>query len=915
MTPIDRLKSLTSGAAAGRRAMARRMAGMALAAIVGAAIPAGADPTPPDGSATRRGEALVIGHRGASGYLPEHTLAGYELAIKQCAAFIEPDLVSTSDGVLVARHENEISGTTNVADRVEFAGRRTTKTIDGVAVTGWFTEDFTLAELKTLRAKERIPEVRPQNAAQDGKFPIPTLHEVIDLAKSSRTCDGKAVGVYPETKHPSYFRSIGLPMEDELVRVLHANGYEGRQAPVFIQSFEVSNLQALAKKTELPLVQLIDCSGRPADFAAVGDPRTYADLVTPSGLSFVATYAQGIGSCKDVLIPRRPDGTLAQASPVIHDAHDAGLVVHGWTFRRENRFLPANFRRGTDPNAPGDMVGEVRAFLAAGMDGFFTDNPDLGVEAAGAHTGDGETPPGQTVDVQLLALNDFHGNLEPPGGPIAGSPAGGAEYLATHVRQRRATNPNTMVVSAGDLIGASPLVSALFRDEPTIEAMNMIGLDLNAVGNHEFDKGSAELLRMQNGGCNPVDGCLDGDPFAGAKFGFLAANVVRSDTHETLFPAYAVREFQGAKVAFIGLTLKDTPSIVTPSGVAGLEFLDEADTVNALVPELRRQGIESIVVLMHEGGRQTGGINDCKGASGPVVDIVNRMDDAVDVVVSGHTHQAYKCVIDGKLVTSASSFGRVLTDIDLTIDKRTGDVVKAGADNFVVTRNVPRAGDLTALIAKYKAISAPLENRVIGTITADITRNATPAGESALGDVVADAQLAATSGPAVGGAVVAFMNPGGIRADLSFAPSGAEQPGQVTYGEAFTVQPFGNTLVTMTLTGAQLDTLLEQQWCNQAFPRILQVSAGFTYTWDNARPACNRVDPSTIRIGGASVTPTGTYRVTVNSFLADGGDNFTVLRSGVARLGGPLDLDALEPFFKAGSPIPPGPRNRISRLG
>ncbi len=360
----------------------RWTAALVLMALAVGASPAAADPTRANGPKPKQDEVLVIGHRGASGYLPEHTLAAYQLAIEQCADFIEPDLVSTKDGVLVARHENEISGTTDVADHPEFADRYTTKIIDGQTISGWFTEDFTLAELKTLRATERIPDVRPDNAAYDGEFQIPTLQEVIDLARSSRTCDGNVVGIYPETKHPSYFDSIGLSMEEELVRILHANRYRGPRAPVFIQSFEVANLQDLAEMTRLPLVQLVNCSGRPADFAAAGDDRTYADLVTPEGLAFVATYADGIGACKNVLIPRNADGTLGEPSPVIDDAHEAGLVVHGWTFRRENRFLPAEYRSGTDPNAPGDMVGEVRAFLAAGMDGFFTDNPDLGARAA-----------------------------------------------------------------------------------------------------------------------------------------------------------------------------------------------------------------------------------------------------------------------------------------------------------------------------------------------------------------------------------------------------------------------------------------------------------------------------------------------------------------------------------------------------
>ncbi|MGH8882241.1 MAG: glycerophosphodiester phosphodiesterase family protein, partial [Stackebrandtia sp.] len=294
-----------------------------------------------------------------------------------------PDLVMTADGVLVARHENEISGTTDVEGHPDFADRRTTKVIDGQAITGWFTEDFTLAELKTIRAEERIPATRPQNTAYDGMFEVPTLEEVVALAQSSRTCDGKRVGIYPETKHPSYFDAIGLSMEEPLVELLHDRGYRGQGAPVFIQSFEVSNLQHLDAMTNLRLVQLINCSGAPYDFGAGGDSRSYADLVTPDGLNFVAGYADGIGACKNVLIPRNGDGTLAEPSPVIDDAHDRGLLVHGWTFRAENQFLPAEYRSRADPNAPGNLEGEVRAFVAAGMDGFFTDHPDRGAAAVG----------------------------------------------------------------------------------------------------------------------------------------------------------------------------------------------------------------------------------------------------------------------------------------------------------------------------------------------------------------------------------------------------------------------------------------------------------------------------------------------------------------------------------------------------
>ena len=344
--------------------------------------------------------------------------------------------------------------------------------------------------------------------------------------------------------------------------------------------------------------------------------------------------------------------------------------------------------------------------------------------------------PAGSVNVQLLAVNDFHGNLEPPAGSsgrIGAINAGGVEYLATHIKNLKATNPNTVVVSAGDLIGASPLISALFHDEPTIEAFNAMGLVFNAVGNHEFDEGVTELLRMQSGGCHPVDGCQDGDLFSGAKFNFLAANVVWADTGKPIFAPVGTRQFGGKKIAFIGMTLEGTPTIVTPSGVAGVVFKDEADTVNALVPKLKAFGIEAIVVLIHEGGAQAGTYNDCVGISGPIVDIVNRLDPEVDIVISGHTHQAYNCVINDKLVTSAASFGRLVTDIDLTMDTTTGEITSMSANNVIVTRDVPKDSLLTALVDKYRTLSAPLANRIIGAITADITRTNNAAGESAPG--------------------------------------------------------------------------------------------------------------------------------------------------------------------------------------
>ncbi len=326
-------------------------------------------------------DITVVGHRGASGYRPEHTLAAYQAAITQCADFIEPDVVATKDGVLVARHENEIGGTTDVAARPEFADRRATKTIDGAAVTGWFTEDFTLSELKTFRAIERLPQLRPQNTAFDGLYQVPTLDEVIDLARHSVSCQGAPVGVYPETKHPTYFDSIGLSLEESLVTQLAVNGLDHAGAPVILQSFETANLRELDRLTDVGIAQLVNASGRPYDFAATGDIRTYADLVTPAGLAEIATYADGVGVEKSVAIPRLADGTLGTPTAVIGDAHAVGLAVHAWTFRRENAFLAAEFRSSSDPAGIGDLAGEIRVFVEAGIDGLFSDNPDVAVAA------------------------------------------------------------------------------------------------------------------------------------------------------------------------------------------------------------------------------------------------------------------------------------------------------------------------------------------------------------------------------------------------------------------------------------------------------------------------------------------------------------------------------------------------------
>jgi 5'-nucleotidase len=545
----------------------------------------------------------------------------------------------------------------------------------------------------------------------------------------------------------------------------------------------------------------------------------------------------------------------------------------------------------------------------------------------GLAVADGRYKHRKDVKVQLLGLNDFHGHLEAntPGtiAPDPSSPrvpAGGAEYLATHLREKERTNRgNTLIVSAGDLIGASPLLSALFHDEPTIEAMNKMGLDLNAVGNHEFDEGAAELLRMQRGGCHPTDGCLDGNGFGGARFRFLGANVVYEDSGRTIFPAYSIKRFDGIKVGFIGMTLEGTPDIVSPSGVAGLDFLDEADTANRYAHELRRRhGVRAVVVLLHEGGVQSapGGINDCNGISGPIVDIVNRTTSRVDLFVTGHTHSAYNCVIDGRPVTSASSFGRLLTDIDLTLSKWSKDVVEVSANNQIVTQNVFKAMDITALIGRYNEIAAPLRDRPIGRISADITRTPDDSGENAAGNLIADAQHAATSSPETGAAVAAFMNPGGVRSDFTFAQSGSEGDGVVTYGEAFTVQPFGNSLVTMTLTGTQILEMLQSQWCGQTAPRILLPSSTVHYTWSQGAVAnaCTTNPVTNLTIGGTPVDPAASYRITVNSFLADGGDGFAVLRQGTDRLGGAVDTDALEAYIAPsleGTPIAPPALDRI----
>ena len=583
-----------------------------------------------------------------------------------------------------------------------------------------------------------------------------------------------------------------------------------------------------------------------------------------------------------------------------------------------------------------------------------------------ATSGTSEAANGPTMDIQILSFNDFHGNLEPPTGSSgrvitdhrldASTPpkvvdvttdVGGVEYLATHLKQAREGHPYSLTVAAGDLIGASPLLSAAFHDEPTIEALNALKLDVSAVGNHEFDEGYKELQRMANGGClddgdgaNNQNSCaLEGQTFQGADFPYLAANVKYAGTNQTILPAYTVKNIKGAKIGFIGMTLRDTPTIVTASGVAGLEFTDEVQTANALVPVLRAQGVKAIVVLIHQGGipgqqdwvgpdGKTYKVNptyDAACAKGsqleptsPIIPIAEHLDPAIDMIVSGHTHAPYVCDIPdpaghSRMVTSASSFGRLFTDTELTYDRRTQDIVRTSVEsaNMLVTRDVAKDPTETALIAKYKELVRPIASKVIGEITTDVRR--TTIGESQLGDLIADAQLADSSVVTEGQQpVIAFMNPGGIRADLVYAkdPNNTDDAdGRVLFSEAFTVQPFNNYLVSMTLTGQDIYDLLTQQVTgpNATAKKTLQVSEGFTYTMTSAGP----VDGS-VAIGGTPISKSATYRIVTNNFLSDGGDSFPAFVKGTNKYFGGLDIDAFANYLSANSPYAPGPLDRIT---
>lgn len=541
----------------------------------------------------------------------------------------------------------------------------------------------------------------------------------------------------------------------------------------------------------------------------------------------------------------------------------------------------------------------------------------------------------QIVDIQVLAFNDFHGNIEPAAGAnglIEGTVVGGVEYLATHVAQLRATNPNTIVVSAGDNIGATPFLSGMFHDEPTVEALGTVGLQVSTVGNHEFDEGWWEVYRMQRGGCHPVDGCQDQTPYEGARYTYLSANVVvdparvapdklkesgwrPTNGSNTLFPGSVVRRVGGVDVGFVGLVVRTAPEIVQPSATSGLIFRPEAEAGNEEVARLRARGVRTIVVLIHEGATPArDAYNGCEGVTGPVMEIAAQLSPEVDAIVAGHVHRAYNCIVAGKLVTSAASLGRIVTDIDLRVDARTGDVVSKSARNVLVTRDVPRAAALSALIERYRPLAARVGARVVGTIAAEIPREPNGNGESSLGDVVADAFLEAGREGSPDPAVAVLINQGGLRAGLvGQAPAGGGlRP--VTYAQAFEVLPFGNRVQVKTVTGDTILRWLEQQFDNPGPGRntIMQVS-GITYSFQLSRPAGQRVDRGSIRIDGNPLDPTRRYRIVSSDFVWSGGDAFSAATAGTDPVDLGADVDVFVAYLGKHPDLPPGRLDRITR--
>jgi 5'-nucleotidase len=545
-----------------------------------------------------------------------------------------------------------------------------------------------------------------------------------------------------------------------------------------------------------------------------------------------------------------------------------------------------------------------------------------------------EKGPEKHVQLRLLGLNDFHGHLKADDPPLSRkqdpsqTPVGGAEYLSTALQQLRASAPGaTLTVAAGDLIGGSTFISGLFQDEPTVEALDALGLDISGVGNHEFDEGTTELLRMQYGGCHPTAGCfLPGVTYPGARFRWLSANVVNKADGTTLLPAYEVRQVEGVKVGFIGMTLEATNTLVSPAGVASVEFRDEVETANLYARELVKQGVKTIVVLLHEGGLQSGAYNECVGLSDPVATIAARLDPEIDALITGHTHEPYICALpgpDGQLrpVTSAASYGRVVTELNLVINRASGNVIPewTTAVNHLVTRTAKDPVQ-TAIINKWNALAAPRAARVVGRVSTDITGDSSGNRgiETPMVDLVADSILFGTQGEK-GGAQLALTNVGGVRASLRYGKiTNGEQLGEVTYEEAYLVLPFGNLLVSVDLTGDQIRQILEEQYqpvpARGSRPMLaLGVSRGFTYAWDSTQPQGSRVVPGSMKLNGVALDLAATYRVGTLNFLADGGDLFTTFTQGRNRLGGPEDLENFSNYLSQAGVVAP-PEDRVTGL-
>ena len=556
----------------------------------------------------------------------------------------------------------------------------------------------------------------------------------------------------------------------------------------------------------------------------------------------------------------------------------------------------------------------------------------------------GGPPVEKTVTLSLIGFNDFHGHLLPPGmsvsvkdsesGKTLKLQAGGMAYLSTLIGALKAENPGrTLLVAAGDLVGASPQVSGMFHDEPTVDALNQLGLELSTVGNHEFDKGRDEILRLQNGGCFPpsVDGmrgligqdtCMNNGRFEGAKYRYLSANVVDQRTGQTLFPPYVVRNIDGVNIGFIGVTLKETPAVVTPKGIEGLRFEDEVSTINRLIPELKKAGASFVVVLLHQGAAtRAESINDltCPGFDGAALRIIDALDSAVELVMTGHTHQEYICRrADGKLVTQAGHYGRMVTRVNLDVDRASGKVLSKSAKTYVAVNDEHRKDSkMAALVQRYAQLTEQRAGVVVAQMAAPLDRQKNSAGESSLGNVIADAYLFGTTGEGYGNkaAQMAFVNHGGIRADLN-------QGLNVTYGQLYQVHPFSNTLITLELSGAQILRLLEQQW-EQPQPkggRMLAISAGLSYLWNADKPEGEapgrggRIVAESLRLEGKPLNPKQIYRVAVNSYLASGGDGFKVFAQGRQIQESELDLEVLTAYFREKKTVGAPSLNRITRI-